>query len=258
MTDARDGAPIKPRAGAPHRELERLDQIAAQSRYAEGCSALSARYGFSVFERFLRGTTTLEIGAAEGIMTEFLSARPERLTVVEGSARFCDDLRRRFLHCDVRHALVEEYDTEDRFDNIILGHVLEHVEDPPYVLRRVGSWLAPGGRILAAVPNSRSLHRQAAVIMGLLSAEDELNELDRHHGHRRVYNPETFRGEFLAAGLRIEVFGGYWLKPLSNAQLQASWSGAMLRAFMELGERYPDVAAELYVIAGARTGDGMS
>jgi hypothetical protein len=46
------------------------------------------------------------------------------------------------------------------------------------------------------------------------------------------------------------VFGGYWLKPLSNAQLEAHWTPEMLEAYMQVGERYPDIAAEIYVIAG--------
>jgi hypothetical protein len=72
-----------------------------------------------------------------------------------------------------------------------------------------------------------------------------------HHGHRRVFNPESFRRCFLAAGLAIEVFGGYWLKPVSNAQIEATWTSQMLEAFMQLGERYPDIAAEIYVVARA-------
>lgn len=43
-------------------------------------------------------------------------------------------------------------------------------------------------------PNCRSIHRQAAVITGLLKSEDELNDLDRHRGHPRVFNPESFGG----------------------------------------------------------------
>jgi 2-polyprenyl-3-methyl-5-hydroxy-6-metoxy-1,4-benzoquinol methylase len=132
---------------------------------------------------------------------------------------------------------------------VILGHVLEHVDDPVAILRQVRGWLAPGGRVLAAVPNSRSLHRQAATLMGLLPFEEAMNERDIHHGHRRVYNPETFRREFLEAGLDLEVFGGYWLKPVSNGQLEASWTADMVDAFLRLGERYPDIAAEIYVIA---------
>ena len=54
--------------------------------------------------------------------------------------------------------------------------------------------------------------------------------------------------------LAIELFGGYWMKPLSNRQLEAHWTPAMIEAFMQLGERYPDIAGEIYVLASAGTG----
>jgi len=88
--------------------------------------------------------------------------------------------------------------------------------------------------------------------MGLLASETSLNEADIHHGHRRVFDPESFRQCFLAAGLAVEVFGGYWLKPLANAQIEATWTPTMLEAFMQLGERYPDIAGEIYVVAAER------
>jgi 2-polyprenyl-3-methyl-5-hydroxy-6-metoxy-1,4-benzoquinol methylase len=152
----------------------------------------------------------------------------------------------------VVHALFEEFVPDAPFETVVLGHVLEHVDDPVALLRRVRNWLTPTGRILAAVPNSRSLHRQAAVLLSMLPFEEALNDTDRHHGHRRVYNPETLRRDFLQAGLGIEVFGGYWLKPLSNAQLERDWDDSMIAAFMALGERYPDIAGEIYVVANGR------
>jgi hypothetical protein len=42
------------------------------------------------------------------------------------------------------------------------------------------------------------------------------------------------------------------MKPVSNGQIQESWSDAMLEAFMQMGERYPDIAAEIYVVARRR------
>lgn len=182
-------------------------------------------------------------------MTELLASTGMQLTVVDGSARFCEALRQRFPAAMVVHALFEEFNPTSIFDNIVLGHVLEHVEDPAAMLKQLGRWLAAGGRILAAVPNSRSVHRQAATIMGLLPHESALNDADVHHGHRRVFDPESFRALFRGAGLGIQVFGGYWLKPLSNAQIEANWTSEMIEAFMQLGERYPDIAAEMYVIA---------
>ena len=230
-------------------ESARLERIAGESRYASGVNRDTILYSYNVFSRHLRGSSILEMGAAEGIMTPLLARTGMRLTVVEGSERFCAALRVRVPEADVVHALFEDFEPGRSFDNIVLGHVLEHVVDPVATVARASRWLTPTGRILAAVPNSRSIHRQAAVLMGLLPHEAALNEVDTHHGHRRVYDPESLRGCFLDAGLTIEVFGGYWLKPVSNPQIEASWTPQMLDAFMQLGERYPDIAAEIYVVA---------
>jgi len=230
-------------------ELERLEGIARESLYAAGVNRDTIRYSFRIFERHLRGDTILEMGPAEGVMTEFLAATGKALTVVEGSRAFCESIAARLPSVRVVQALFERFSPAGRFDNIVLGHVLEHVENPGAIVARAAEWLAPGGRMLAAVPNSRSLHRQAAVLMGLLPREDALNETDVHHGHRRVFAPESFRQCFFDAGLAIDISGGYWLKPVSNRQIEEAWTPAMLAAFMELGERYPEIAAEIYVVA---------
>jgi 2-polyprenyl-3-methyl-5-hydroxy-6-metoxy-1,4-benzoquinol methylase len=231
-------------------EKSRLESISNVSLYSAGVNSASIKYSFKVAERHLVGDSILEMGPAEGVMTELLVATGKKLTLVEGSGLFCDALRHRFPQANTIHALFEEFQQNELFDNIILGHVLEHVEDPVDILSRARQWLKPGvGRLFAAVPNARSLHRQAAVIMGLLKEEHELNEMDRHHGHRRVYDPESLRADFQRAGLHIDIFGGYWIKPLSNAQIEASWTPDMVEAFMELGERYPDIAGEIYAVA---------
>lgn len=231
-------------------EKTRLESISNVSLYCAGVNSDTIKYSFKIAERHMVGDSILEMGPAEGVMTELLAATGKKLTLVEGSGFFCVDLRRRFPQANTIHSLFEEFEPNELFDNIILGHVLEHVEDPVGILSRAKRWLKPGvGRIFGAVPNARSLHRQAAVIMGILREEDALNEMDIHHGHRRVFNPESFRNAFSQAGLKIEIFGGYWMKPVSNAQIEASWTPEMLEAFMVLGERYPDIAGEIYIVA---------
>lgn len=231
-------------------ERERLEAIATDSWYGTGANGAMVRYSGQVFARHWRGRACLELGPAEGLMTELLIRSFKDVTVVDGSELFCAELRSKFPDAHVVCSLFEEYVPESQFDTVVLGHVLEHVEDPRALLRSAARWLTPGGVICAAVPNARSVHRQAAVLLGMLPEEHALNATDRHHGHRRVYDPESFRHDFLAAGLGIRVFGGFWLKPLSNAQIDAQWSAEVLDAYMQIGERYPDVAAEIYVIAG--------
>jgi 2-polyprenyl-3-methyl-5-hydroxy-6-metoxy-1,4-benzoquinol methylase len=235
-------------------EIARLTEIADDSWYSRGLNTATVEYCAEVFARFWKGTRCLEMGPAEGVMTRTLARAFPDLTLVEGAETFCASLRDRFPRAIVVRSLFEDYAPAAVFDTIVLGHVLEHVEDPVAILRRAATWLTPNGVLCCAVPNARSLHRQAAVILGMLESEHALNPTDLHHGHRRVYDPERFRADFLAAGLRICFFGGYWIKPLSNAQmegaqLEGSWSPETIRAFMQLGERYPDIAAEIYVIA---------
>jgi len=231
------------------KEQEHLERISEDSLYAAGINRTTINYSFEIANRYLTGSSILEMGPAEGVMTELLAKTDKQLTLLEGAGSFCEDLRYRFPQATVIHSLFEDYDPDHSFDSIILGHVLEHVSDPVRILKRTLKWINQNGRLFAAVPNSRSLHRQAAVIMGLLPGEDALNDMDIHHGHRRVFSPESFRNIFHKAGWNIDIFGGYWLKPESNGQIEASWSAEMLDAFMQLGERYPDIAGEIYVVA---------
>jgi 2-polyprenyl-3-methyl-5-hydroxy-6-metoxy-1,4-benzoquinol methylase len=230
-------------------EQLRLDQIAADSWYSQGLNTCSVEYCAEVFSRFWKGRRCLELGPAEGVMTPHLHRAFPDLTLVDGVEAFCASLRLRFPTATVIRSLFEDFRPTALFDTLVLGHVLEHVENPVDLLRKAGSWLAPGGIICCAVPNSRSLHRQAAVLLRILDTERSLNPTDVHHGHRRVYDPESFRADFLAADLRVQFFGGYWIKPLSNRQMEAEWTPEMIGAFMQLGERYPDIAAEIIIIA---------
>jgi len=226
-----------------------LDEIAEFSSYDAGPNEEMVKYTFEIFSRHMRGATVLELGPAEGVMTGLLNQLDLELTVVEGAAAFCLALKSRFPNIEVHNALFEEFKPVKTYDNIILGHVLEHVDEPLQLLKCIKPWLAPRtGRMFCAVPNARSLHRQAGVLMNMLSREDCLSKADMEHGHKCVFNPESFRSLFLQAGFSIEIWGGYWLKPVSNAQVDAHWSKELVSAYMVLGERYPDIAGEIYAV----------
>ncbi|NWK80880.1 bifunctional 2-polyprenyl-6-hydroxyphenol methylase/3-demethylubiquinol 3-O-methyltransferase UbiG [Acinetobacter sp. SwsAc4] len=235
-------------------EIKRLEIIAENSLYMDGmCPNVAMQYCFNIFFKFLKeNDSILELGPAEGLMTDLFIKSGFDLTVVEGSEFFSLDLKKRYPNIEIYNCLFEDFITDKKFDNIILGHVLEHVEDPIFILKHISKFLKVGGKILAAVPNAKSLHRQAAVKMGLLNNENSLNALDLHHGHRRVFCPESFKNVFIESNLNIDLFGGYWLKPLSNKQIDESWNIDMLSAFMELGESYPEIAGEIFVVASQK------
>jgi SAM-dependent methyltransferase len=58
---------------------------------------------------------------------------------------------------DVEKAPFEEFATGDRFDLVVLRHVLEHVRDPRATLGRVHSVLRPGGLVYVATPDEGAI-----------------------------------------------------------------------------------------------------
>lgn len=229
-------------------EVKWQEQVARTFDYFEGVCATAAEYSLGIVKRHLVGKKILEVGPADGYMTRSL-VNDFDLTMVEPSETNCEKLRQCFPRAQITATLVEDFVPSERFDNILLCHILDHVRDPEQVVRLAGNWLSPGGKIIAIAPNSESLHRQAAVRMGLLPAANAFSERDKVQGKRKIFNREEFRRLFSSAGLEIEFFGGYWLKPVSNRQIDEQWTPEMVDAFFVLGERYPEIAAEMYLVA---------
>lgn len=230
-------------------EEDKINQISAVSLYSAGVMPVAIDYCFSILQRHVNGGTLLELGPAEGVMTKKFVEIDFDVSVVEGSSLFCQNIKEEFPSVRVYNELFENFETSEKFDTIVLGHVLEHVQDPVGILSKFKKYLRDDGVIFAAVPNALSIHRQAAVHMRLLQDEHELNELDIHHGHRCVFNPGTFKKVFENSGLPVTVFGGYWLKPVTNGQIEQSWTPDMISAFMALGEKYPEIAGEIYIVS---------
>jgi 2-polyprenyl-3-methyl-5-hydroxy-6-metoxy-1,4-benzoquinol methylase len=230
-------------------EMEWQEHVARTFDYFDGVCEASTEYAVGIIKCYLVGHKILEVGPADGRMTRGFG-KEFNLTLVDPSETLCEKLRQSFPLARVVCTLVEDFSSSERFDNILLCHMLDHVRDPQAVVRRAAGWLSPGGKVIAISPNCESLHRQAAVQMGLLPSVNAFSERDQIQGKRRIFSREEFSRLFTNAGLKIEFFGGYWLKPLSNRQIEEQWTPEMIDAFFALGQRYPEIAAEMCLVAG--------
>ena len=92
--------------------LESLDEIAQNSLYCDGPSFATIQYSFEIAKRHIKqGAAILEMGPAEGVMTDLLVKEYGNLTVVEGSKKFCEDLKKRYpTQLDVNDSLFETFE----------------------------------------------------------------------------------------------------------------------------------------------------
>lgn len=199
---------------------------------------------------YLKGNKMLELGCGDGLWTETLTKMYSKVVVVDASEPLLKQLRNRLgervtCYC----SLVEEFETDEKFDTILAVRILEHLDEPVKILRKFRACLSNEGRFIIVVPNAFSLHRRIGRIMGLLECEDSFSEADSSMGHKRIYRKESLLKDIELSGLRIEAWGGIGLKPLSNSQME-SWSEPLLNAFFEIGKELPpELCGQLYAIS---------
>lgn len=190
------------------------------------------------------GDSILELGIGHGYSTHVLNAANHRHVVIEGSTEIINNFKTGNLNITIVKDRFETFDTNERFDTIVMGFVLEHVEDPVYILKRYSNFLTPGGSIYAAVPNAESLHRRVGHYAGVLEDMNCLSQSDLQLGHKRLYTVESLREQLDNASLKVVALEGIFLKPLMTSQMQKlDLPAHIIKGFLEIGIFYPELCA---------------
>ena len=208
---------------------------------------------FKVFSDNAFGVNNVcEIGLGDGVFTKKLTKCFNKVYAVDGSEVTIQELERdseSFKNVEFICSYIETLTMDVKVDNIVMSHILEHVDEPVASLINEKNIMHDDTVLYISVPNAMSLHRQAAVKMGLLKECNELNETDKMLGHRRVYKPDEFKQDLINAGFEILKFGGSMLKPLTNSQIEKNWTPEMISGFIELGNDYSDICGDIYIVA---------
>lgn len=94
----------------------------------------------------------LDVGCGYGFFLAHVAPRGVALRGIEIAPEVAAYARERF-GLAVSETPIEAYDTDERFDAIVMCDVLEHLIDPMAALERCRDLLAPGGILFLQVPN---------------------------------------------------------------------------------------------------------
>lgn len=212
-------------------------------------------YMLRSFIPFSREGNLLELGSFRGDFTRKFLPYFSDITCVEASDEAIKIARAEFGNgIKFVNSLFESVDLPEKYDNIVLTHVLEHIDDPVAVLKRVNDeWLSENGRFFLVCPNANAPSRQIAVKMGLISHNAAVTPSEKAHGHRITYTLDTLERDARSAGLQVVVRSGIFFKALANFQwdrlLQTDIiSKEYLDGCYELGHHYPDLCSSIFLI----------
>ena len=229
---------------------------ARDHKYAYGFD-LDVMHPFMIrsFEPFFGHGSLLELGSFKGAFTERFLTYFDDVTCVEASSAAISEARARLgTKVEFVNALFEEVHLPKRYDHIVLTHVLEHLDDPVRVLKRINDeWLSDKGRLFLVCPNANAPSRQIAVKMGLISHNTAVTPVETEHGHRCTYTLDTLERDATASGLRVIHRSGIFFKALANFQwdriLQTDIiSKDYLDGCYKLGQHYPDLCSSIFLM----------
>ncbi len=207
------------------------------------------------FIPFFRNGSFLELGSFKGDFTKRFLPYFKDITCVEASDEAIE-IAKKSLPENVKfiNSLFETATLPTKYENIVLTHVLEHIDDPVLVLKRINNeWLSDTGRFFLVCPNANAPSRQIAVKMGLINHNAAVTPAEKEHGHRITYSLDTLERDAKAAGLKVVYRSGIFFKALANFQWDKLLatdiiSKEYLEGCYQLGQQYPDLCSSIFLL----------
>lgn len=245
----------------------KLDSNNGRDFNKETSDAMGHRYAYSFdfdimhnfmirsFAPFFQTGSALELGSFKGEFTRKFLPYFNDITCVEASDEALMEAKQKLgENIKYYHSMFEEVNLPSKYDNIIMTHVLEHINDPVLVLKRINDeWLTDNGRFFLVCPNANAPSRQIAVKMGLISHNSAVTPAEKEHGHQITYTLDTLERDAKAAGLKVVYRTGIFFKALANFQWDRLLetdiiSKEYLEGCYELGHHYPDLCSSIFLL----------
>ena len=204
---------------------------------------------------FVKGNV-LELGSFKGLFTQRLLPFFSNITCVEASSEAITEAEKLLSGNSIKfyNSIFEETNLDIKYDNIILTHVLEHIENPIELLKKINDkWLSKNGRLFLVCPNANAPSRQIAVKMGLISHNSAVTIPEKKHGHYITYSLDTLERDAKKAGLNVVHRSGIFFKALANFQWDKILgtdviSKEYLEGCFQLGQQYPDLCSSIFLM----------
>jgi 2-polyprenyl-3-methyl-5-hydroxy-6-metoxy-1,4-benzoquinol methylase len=203
---------------------------------------------------FVKGNC-LELGSFKGDFTKRLIPYFKDITCVEASDEAIE-IAKQTLNSNITYfnSLFETVELPTKYDNIILTHVLEHIDDPVGLLSIIkNQWLSDEGKLFLVCPNANAPSRQIAVKMGLITHNAAITSSEAEHGHKITYTLDTLERDVKLGGLNTIYRSGIFFKALANFQWdQLLGTNIISKEYLDgcyqLGQQYPDLCSSIILI----------
>ncbi len=134
----------------------------------------------------VEGKNVLDVGCGSGRLSKALSEKGFSVVAIDSDWKAVNIAKKKGIMAFVSD--INDWKSDDKFDCIILGDVLEHIEDDKSAMRKIHAMLKPNGCIIVNVPSYQFLFGKHDVALG----------------HKRRYSDNELKNKLKDSGFKIE------------------------------------------------------
>ncbi len=160
--------------------------------------------------------SVLDIGCGNGRLLYLLQKAGWQPHGLELSPLLAESIEKKLgIDVDIANFLEDGY-TDQKYDLVVLRHVLEHLPEPVLAMKQINSALKENGHAVLEFPNIKALDLKVKRLLQKAGIHDRTYGKGYVPGHCNEYNKDSFT--FLAekAGFEVVVWETYSYKPVKN------------------------------------------
>jgi 2-polyprenyl-3-methyl-5-hydroxy-6-metoxy-1,4-benzoquinol methylase len=136
----------------------------------------------------VEGASVLDVGCGSGRLSRTLSDKGYGVVAIDNDWQAVEIAKKKGITAFVSD--INDWKTDEKFDCVILGDVLEHIEDDKSAMRKIHGMLRLDGCIVVNVPSYPFLFGKHDIALG----------------HKRRYSDDELKAKLKASGFKIEYF----------------------------------------------------
>jgi 2-polyprenyl-3-methyl-5-hydroxy-6-metoxy-1,4-benzoquinol methylase len=136
----------------------------------------------------VEGKNVLDVGCGSGRLSKTLLNRGFSVEAIDTDCKAVEISKKKGINSFLSD--ISDWETDEKFDCIILGDVLEHIEDDLSAMKKIHGMLKANGCIIVNVPSYPFL----------------FSKHDSALGHKRRYSDDELKTKLEASGFKIECF----------------------------------------------------
>ena len=134
----------------------------------------------------IEGKDILDVGCGACLLSEILLEKNYNVLAIDNDAKAVEIARKKGIMEFT--ADINNWETNKKFDCVIVSDVLEHIDDDKFVIRKIYAMLKPDGCFILNVPSYKFLFGKHDILLG----------------HKRRYSDSELKTKLEESGFTIE------------------------------------------------------